>query len=276
MRTIFGYLDYRQYLRDYYEEKKSAGKISLRIFSQKAGFTAPNYLKLVMDGERNLSPASVRKFIKALSLAKDEAEFFTNLVFMNQAESHEEKNHYYQRLSKISRYLEVKHVEKDQYEFFSKWYYAAIREITILPGFVEDPTWIAKALIPAIAPGQARDAIDLLLRLGLIVRDGEGKLRPSDRAISGGNEVTFLASCNFHIQMLKRAAEYVARSKQTTREFSSLTIALSSEKFKIAKRRIQEFRRELHALLADCDDSNSVYQLNLQLFPLVEAPDETA
>ncbi|MCB9620237.1 MAG: TIGR02147 family protein, partial [Sandaracinus sp.] len=45
---VYGYLDYRAYLRDFYETKKAAGRgFSFRSFSKRAGLKSPNYLKLV-------------------------------------------------------------------------------------------------------------------------------------------------------------------------------------------------------------------------------------
>ena len=88
VKALFEYLNYRDYLRDYYEEKKRLSSFySYRLFSQKAGFSAPNVLKLVTEGKRNLSKESVFKFVKALGFNKKEAEYFENLVFFNQAKS---------------------------------------------------------------------------------------------------------------------------------------------------------------------------------------------
>jgi hypothetical protein len=47
---------------------------SYRDFSRRAGFGSPNYLKLVMDGDRNLAPESFYKFMSGLYVSEmDEA-----------------------------------------------------------------------------------------------------------------------------------------------------------------------------------------------------------
>ena len=85
MRSVYQYRNYRKYLRDFYHEKKRSNPYySFRVFSMRAGFRAPNVLKLVMDGERNLTRNSVEKFIKGLSLCDGEARCFENLVLCNQ------------------------------------------------------------------------------------------------------------------------------------------------------------------------------------------------
>src|SRR5512133_3155273 len=95
-------MDYREFLLHTFEEKKSKHDFySYRLFSQKAGFKSPNFLKLVIDGERNLTKESIFKTCKAFSLNKKESDYFENLVFLNQSKSLEEKNSY---LVKIVKY----------------------------------------------------------------------------------------------------------------------------------------------------------------------------
>ncbi len=74
---IFEYSSYRDYLRDLYSYlKASRPYFSYRYFAAKAGFNSPNFLKLVIDGKRNLSSDSVKRFATALKLERDELAFF--------------------------------------------------------------------------------------------------------------------------------------------------------------------------------------------------------
>ncbi len=275
MKTIYQYLDYRQYLRDYYEEKKRTTKsFSYRSFARSAGLVSATFLNLVIKGKRNLTPDSIRKFCKGLKLKRDEAAFFENLVLMNQATTPEDKNFYYQRLATSKKYLAVKRLERDQYECFSKWYSAAIWELLSLKGFQNDPQWIARKLVPRITTRQAREVIETFLRLRLVAETPEGGLVKRDPHLTTPNEVKSMAIGNFHRDMLCRAADAVSTNAARDRELSSLTIAISKKRFVKAKRRIQEFRRELHELLAGDEDPDSVYQCHISLFHLSEVPDE--
>ena len=76
--SVFDYLDHHKFLKDYFEEKKAhCPFFSYKYFAQKAGFSSPNFLKLVIDGKRNLTKDSVFKFCKAMGLnKKDTAERF--------------------------------------------------------------------------------------------------------------------------------------------------------------------------------------------------------
>ncbi len=67
--NIYNFSDYRDFLKDRYRQLKEADPVfSFRHFSKQAGFGSPNYLKLVMDGKRNLSAEAVFKFAKGLRL----------------------------------------------------------------------------------------------------------------------------------------------------------------------------------------------------------------
>ena len=60
--SVFEYLDYRTFLRDHYTASKQLKpQYSFRYFSRRAGLSSSNFLKLVMDGKRNLGAETVAK-----------------------------------------------------------------------------------------------------------------------------------------------------------------------------------------------------------------------
>src|ERR1051326_7050786 len=116
---IFEYDHYRQFLRDFYEaRKKSAEKLSFRHFARLAGFNSPSFLKMVIDGKRNLSHESIRKFAEALRLNQEEARYFTNLVLLNQAENTEEKGYYAEQLMRSRAYRKRNPLKPTQYDYY--------------------------------------------------------------------------------------------------------------------------------------------------------------
>src|SRR3954463_10305239 len=87
---VFNYEDFRFFLKESFYYLKTTSAFSYRKFNLEAGFTSPNYLKRVIDGDRNLSSSSIPKCAKALRLNQQENWFFENLVFFNQSKSVEE------------------------------------------------------------------------------------------------------------------------------------------------------------------------------------------
>src|SRR5262245_41198600 len=87
---IFDYRDYRVFLADYYQRRKPRG-LPYRAFSRAAQLGAPNYLKLVIMGQRNLTPRMAARFAAACGLSGPAASYFEQLVAYNQASSPEEQ-----------------------------------------------------------------------------------------------------------------------------------------------------------------------------------------
>lgn len=268
MADVFHYLDYRKYLADMYTEKKNSDRsFSFRLFAKRAGFASPNFLQLVMQGKRNLSQQGIMKCLQALKLKKAEAEFFENLVRFNQSKTDEERNFYYTRIAASKQYTELKVLEKAQYEYYSKWYHAAVREMVLLKTFVPQPAWIAARLQPSITEHEAAESLQLLEQLGLLVRKN-GKLTQQDRYVDSGDEVTSLAVANFHRQMLDRASEAIDTQNPKNRELSAVTFAVSEKRLREAKKMIQDFRKKISQFLSEEDAAEQVCQLNMQLFSL--------
>src|SRR3954470_5034384 len=102
---VFRFRDYRAFLRAFYEQNKSNEYgFSLRAFSKRARLRSSNYLKLVMDGERNLTSEMAVRFAKACSLRGQAADYFCELVAFNQAKSAAERERAYARLIRFPRY----------------------------------------------------------------------------------------------------------------------------------------------------------------------------
>lgn len=269
MVTIFTYLDYRKFLKDSFDAMKaSRPTFSHRSFARMAGFSASNFILLIIQGKRNLSSDGILKVAGALKLKKKEAEFFENLVRFDQGKTDAEKNFYYGRIAATRKYAEARPLEKEQYEYYSKWYIPAVREMIVIDGFREDPKWISLHIFPRITQAEAAEAIDVLMRIGLIERDPSGRLVQKERHISGGDEVASLAMKNFQRRMIELAARSVDETPPSKREIASVTFPVSSERLAEAKKMIREFRSRLAGFLAEDDGANAVYQFNMQLFNL--------
>ena len=272
---IFAYLDYRAYLRDYYQAKKAEGRgFSFRQFSRRAQLKSPNYLKLVMEGQRNLSPAMAERFGIACGLGDDKLAYFVDLVAFNQAKSSTERNACYARLTRHRRYRTVHALDLAHAEYYASWYMPAIRELAVRDDFRDDPEWIARTVLPPISRTEAARAMNTLLELGLLVRTEDGKVRQGEALVSTGPETIGLHVGNYHRAMMERAAESIDLVPSERRDISSLTLCLSESGYQSMKQRIQQFRRELLELSELEASPRRVVQINFQMFPLSSGDEE--
>lgn len=264
---VFRYHDYRAFLSDLYKAKKGRG-FSYRAFSRAAGLGAPNYLKLVIEGQRNLTTQMAERFAEACGLSGDAAEYFQRLVEFNQASSAEQKRAGFSSISSFERYRRAHRLELAHAAYHSTWYLPAIRELVTSPRFDEDPERLAALLWPPIKPNEAKFALETLLELGLLERAADGRLRQTAAVVSTGPETFGMHITNYHAEMMRRATQAMELVPAAQRDISSLTFCVSVEGAARIKKRIQEFRRELIAQVEAEPDRGQVMQLNLQLFPL--------
>lgn len=271
-KTIFHYTDYRLYLKEYYQIRKKANKnFSYRSFAMKAG-VSPSVLKDVISGRRNLTIPIMKKYSKAMKLGKKELDYFDVLVRFNNSNNNDEKNQCFTEMIRARGHSGIKFIGEDHYTFFSKWYNSAIRELVTLPAFKEDYSWISKQLQPSIPVSEVKSSIDLLLSIGFLKRDKKGKLIQSDAVISSEYEMASAALRNFHAQMIELAGKSLEEIHRSQREVSSLTLGISEKTLVRMKERIRIFKEELLSMVVDDkSDSETVCQLNFQLFPLVKS-----
>lgn len=269
--NIFDYLDYRSFLCDTFNYKKQKNHhFSYRVFAGKAGFSSPNFLKLVITGQRNLTNESIGKIAKGFNLNKQEREFFENLVFLNQASSYDEKDHYYNKMMSINGYLKSHKLDKSSYIYFSKWYYPAIREIAGFKDRNITPEEIAKLLSPSITVKEVEKALKLLQELGLLRKDKDGLWEQPDKIVMTEPEVKSLVIANYHKEMMKMGMEAIELYPSHERDISAVILSVKKGRIKELKERIIAFRKELLKLACEDEESDQVIQINFQAFPLTK------
>lgn len=270
--SIYDYLDYRVFLKNMFLYKKeTTASFSYRCFSRLAGFASPNFLKLVIDGQRNLTNTSIAKISKGFKLKKPEREFFENLVFMNQAADHSEQNHYYRKLISLRGQGNIKKLEKAQYEYFSKWYFPVIRELVMFGDRRQTPEQIAEKLTPSVKVKDVEIALKQLQRLELIRKDEAGRWEQADTILSTGPEVKSLLITNFHREMIRLAEKSLTEYPAKERDITALTLSISQKRLAELKQKIAAFRKEILNEFTSDNISDQVIQINIQAFPLTKS-----
>lgn len=266
----YNYMDYRQFLQALLVEYKQTTRyFSFRYFARVAGFSSPSYLKMVIDGARNLTPTSIQQVAKAFKLGKRETAYFEALVLFNQARDDKEKELYLERLSALKPRAQLQGIKKDQYEYFTNKLFVTLREMVALPDFQEDPAWIAAKLRANVKPKEVEHALAVLQRLGLVRRNDAGRLIQADASLTTPPEVASLELMQYHRSMLDDAKEALHTMTPELRDVTALTIPIPKDAVVEIKRRVQTFREEiLDYINKGSADYFEVYQLNVQLFPL--------
>lgn len=268
MKPIVEYSDFRQYMLDYYEERKRRSVFSWREFSKIAGFSSSSYMKVVCDGKSKLSRIGVERTGAAMGLVGFEMEYFRAMVEFGQAATEEKKKAAYENMLAIAKVHKVRVLEGDLFEFYDSWQNPVVRELApLMPGAT--PGEIAKKCYPEMTAAEVQQSLNFLTKAGLLKKAGNSAFVQAETSITGTPDATRLALRGMHRQMSKLATPALDLPVEQ-RNFSGVTMGVSRESYERIVKVLDECRRQIIAIAADDKNIDQVYRLNLQLFPLTK------
>ncbi len=271
---IFQFTDFREYLRlRYAAEKTDSPRFSHRFVAEKVGASSTGWFSDILKGRITLTGVYSVKLAKLLELKPNEEDFFQTLVHYGQAGSLEEKNHYLEKILAFKE-LKIDLVGKDKFEYYSKWYHAAIRELLLFYPYRGDFADLARRLSPSIRPEQAKKAVQLLDRLNLIAVDPNGIYRPTAAILKKDAAIKSIHLENFLKANMELGVQALDRYPKEERDISSVTVSLEAEDFEKAREDIKALRKRLLALSEKPGTKKRVYQCNFQVFPLSREVEE--
>lgn len=270
---VFQFLSAVEYLKKVFEHvKKRAGTYSYREFSADLGFGATNYLHLICTGKRPLSAKAALRMEEFLGLASNASHYFVTLAKYQNARRASERETLFETLVALKSKTLSNTLSRDQLEYFSEWYHPVVRELVTLPDFQPTGEWISSRILPRITPDQGRRSLELLERIGFLKRDPEtGAWSQSAARVSTPHGAQAMALIRYHQKMIDLGKESITRVKSARRDISALTLTVSESLAQEIKEDIQAFKK---AVLEKAESSatagESIYQLNIQLFPVTE------
>ena len=274
MKPLEFYTDYRAFLSDFYNErKKSSNGFSYRDFSCAAGLKSPSIYREVAAGKRNLTTAAVSAFVKGLGLSERDARFFENLVLFNQAKSDDARKKHIAVLRGLRYKKPQRIIPVHLYEFYEKWYNPVIRELAVALDWKGNYGVLAKSVIPSIKTSEARESVELQLRLGFLRKKSDNAYAQTDPDISTGPEVNSLAVREMNRFFAHLGEEAIDRFPPNERDVSSLIMGIPRNKLPQLKQEIVEFRKRLVELAGPAGPSegaDSFYSLVVELFPVAK------
>ena len=270
MISIFSYISYRDFLRDAYKQRKAEQPaFSYRYIARRVGINASTVLRIVQGG-RNLNPILIGPFSAVFKLGKRETAYFSLLAHLSRARNEQEKNLYFEKVVAFNK-SEILTLLSDQYELFNSWKYIAIRELLTHYRFCGDYRALSRMCQPPITVPEAKAAITLLARLNLVNKDAKGCFRPTSKFVTAGENWKSIAIANYQKSTIALAGEALERFTAEERDISTLTVNLSAKGLGIVKDKIRSLRKELLEVENMDNESDRVFQVNFQIFPLTKS-----
>lgn len=274
MADVFQYFDYRSFLKEAFDFRKQKNpRFSYRVLARKAGFSSAGFFSKILNGTSNISHKTALALAEVFELKQQETDYFLLLIGYNQAKSHTEKRHYFERIL-AHRKSDLHELEKAQYEIFSEWFYVAVLELLDYTLFRDDYSALAAKLHPKITTAQAKKAVQILETCGLIHKNPDGYYQKTNAALSTGENWSSLAVANFQRTMLQMGQKALEITNRDDRDISTLTLSIGPEAMEKIQEKLKSTRREILAIARNDNHAAAVYQLNLQLFPLSLFPSD--
>ena len=270
MKDILEYTSYRQYIADYYADRKAKSAFTWQEFTRAAGFSSPVHLKYASEGRLNLSDAAAQRVAQAMHLADFEQEYFCEMVKFDNAKTDAEKKDAFGKMLSIAEAHKAKIIEGDSFRYFESWKNPVLRELApAMPG--AKPLMLARACRPVITAAEVTESLNFLVKAGLLKKDEEGRYIQTDKFVSTGPmDVTPVVIRGMHRQMGELALETIEGVSQDERHFSGLTMGLTHEAYDEIVQEIDACRKRIAAIATRDTEIDDVYRLNIQLFPLTK------
>lgn len=276
---VSDYMDFRQYLAEFFDFKRRLTATDLRpysyaTFSAAANIKSPNYLKMIIEGRRNLSGEMVLKFAKALGLNKEMTEDLGLLVSYGQATDPADRNMFLKKLSEHRVQVKLKSGEIDQktWDKIPNWAAWVIYAMVDQEGVKYDTKTLKDLLRGRASEDEIEQALQSLFRSGELVQDPETQeVRKAHTLINSAEDVPVALVRKLQAQLMYLGLESLYQDTATEREFGTLTLSLTKQEFEEIKFKLRQMRKQINkdnSIARSATKGERVYQLNIQLFPV--------
>lgn len=268
--SIYSYMDYRAFLHDFYKYQKSLrSSYSYQFIADRVGIDRSLVMR-IFSGKRHLSQKSVDTFITFLGLNKKEALYFIELISYCKAEKDEDIKRHMDKLLFLTP-TNQRILRSYEFKYFQQWYYAAIRSLLGYYHFTDDYRELAQTLKPKISVPEAREAISLLQKLDLIKRLSDGRFVPTSNHISTGERWRSMAIEKYQVETIALSHDGLKRHPKSATDYSTITMSMNEETITEIRGILKECRQKIINLVNSVpeEEINTLYQLNMQVFPLV-------
>lgn len=278
------YTDFRQYLKDVYDYRRVTEGTGLRpysysTFSAAADIKSPNYLKLIIEGRRNLSDDMISRFARALRLSKGETEEFRALVHYGQASAPIDRNQYLKELADLRarRAFDAGDISQDSWDKVPGWIGWVLYAMADQANVDFNPQVLQRLFRAKASTEDIRLSMQKLIESGDLTRnEANGEVAKGRDLIEAPQNLPVALIRKLQAELIYLGIESLFRDSPKDREFGAMTVAMTEEEFNQVRFELRQLRKRLQRdilVKRMATKGERVYQLNVQLFPVTEKSD---
>ncbi len=243
---------------------------SHRAFARWAKVKSPNFIGLILSGQRHLQGDWLEGFILAAKLEGLERRYLETLVQLENADDWHLKEQLLEELRTLFVQENIESLVGDRLTLVREPLLWTLYYMSFLGDQVAEPKWFKLRLRRSVPVPTIRQGLETLERLGLLQRSGN-RYQPLKQLLESPDEMEAGANAHFHRYVLEESLESLETLDPADRSFGSLTLSIDQEQSEALKKEISRFGKYLLQKYesAHSSDSNLV-RLNLQLYPLTK------
>lgn len=269
--SINSFTDYRTFLLSHAQVKKKENKRwTYGIWAKQLGLSSTSSITKIIQGDRNPGDHITDKLISYFKFNGEQADYFKDLIRLHKVKKDPRMAVLLlEKMGKDHPDKFLRTLKHKEFEMISSWYCLAIREMTRMDCFFEDPYWISKNFNFQITKTDVSKALKNLLDLGLLKRGENGELLISEGRVQTSDDMMSEAVKRYHEDMLDNAKLALRKVDLEKREFTGSSLIVSEENLPQAKKMIRDFRSKFNKTLEE-ESGNQIYQFQIQFFPLTK------
>ena len=275
------FVDYRKYLSAFYDWKVQESKGRLRPFSYSdfsaaADIKSPNYLKLIIEGKRNLSRDMMSRFSRAIKHSRSQTKEFELLVIYCQEKDPLRRTHNLKDLSeyRAKRSIQSGAINQETWDQASDWLVWVLYAMVDQKGADFRPSHLRKLMRGQVNEAQIQQALAKLVDAKDIEIDKEtGAARKTGLAMSGLDKIPAELVRKVQSELIYLGLESLHKSGPQEREVSGFTLAMTAKEYEWARFELRKLRKHIQKEISvnrEQSQGDRVYQVNMQLFPVTD------
>ena len=238
-------------LEEFKKIQRKRNNYSQRAYAKKLGLSS-GALSGIMNGKRRITKAYAKKLLDRLDIPPEQLN-----AILAKYDTWDDQPLNNKPLRNLSA---------DEFHLISDGLHYALLSLMETTDFKNDIYWISQKL--RTSSKRINTALERLIRLGLVNKKN-GKYSSSGQHCETTDDIPNSTIRQSHAETLQQALESLENDEVTTRDFTSLTLAVNPEHLSKAKKLIREFRVKMENLL-ESGNKRAVYKFSIQLFPISE------
>ena len=273
--SIRKHTDYRTFLAAHAQDmKRTHPEWSYGVWARRLGLRDTSSITKILNGDRDPGNQITEQLIAYFQFRDKEALYFRDLVRLSKIRKDPRLSvMLMEKMGKTFPNSDHRLLDEKTFAAISNWFYLPLREMVRMKSFTEESEKLAKRFQFKITPREIKQAIEAMLQLRLLKRNNAGALAVAEGRLSTTDDVASEAIKRYHEKMLENAKLAIRSVDMRDRELQAESIVIKTENMEQAKQMIREFREKFSRTFEE-DEGNSVYQIQIQFFPLIKKQEQ--